>query len=55
MIFWIMLNLSAQEWTDNGIFMPIALLVAETITVIWEYLLLKLYLPLKNHNFDKNL
>ena len=27
----------------------------ETITGIWEYLLFKLHLLLKNHNFGKNL
>ena len=39
----------------NVVFMSIVLLVAETITGICECLLFKLHLPLRNHNFDKNL
>ena len=39
----------------NVVFMSIVLLVAETITSICEYLLFKLHLRLRIHNFDKNL
>ena len=45
---------SAGAGRHNGIFMSIVLLVAETITGIWEYLLFKLHLPLRNENFDKS-